>query len=161
MEFWRTGSYNFDIDAFTHKFMLDVTDAQNSAGAFSDVSPNILGPGPGAPGWGDAGIFIPYAAWLQYGDVTLVERSWPAMQHWMDFIAANNPDYLRKKLWATTMLIGSRRINIPPLTSSEPLTGRLSQERWSKWQRRLIGQQMPTNTNNNTITSPQPILQPT
>jgi hypothetical protein len=39
MEFWRTGSYNFDIDAFTHKFMLDVTDAQNSAGAFSDVSP--------------------------------------------------------------------------------------------------------------------------
>jgi alpha-L-rhamnosidase len=97
MEFWRTGSYNFDIDAFTHKFMLDVTDAQNSAGALSDVSPNILGPGPGAPGWGDAGIFIPYAAWLQYGDVTLVERSWPAMQRWMDFIAANNPDYLRTK----------------------------------------------------------------
>ena len=95
--FWRTGSYNFDIDAFTHKFMSDVTDAQNPAGAFSDVSPNILGPGPGAPGWGDAGIFIPYAAWLQYGDVALVERSWPAMQRWMDFIAINNPDYLRTK----------------------------------------------------------------
>jgi alpha-L-rhamnosidase len=95
--FWRTGTYNFDIDAFTRKFMLDVTDAQTAAGAFTDVSPNVLGPNPGAPGWGDAGVFIPYAAWLQYGDANVVERSWPAMQRWMDFILANNPDYLRSK----------------------------------------------------------------
>jgi alpha-L-rhamnosidase len=94
--FWRTGTYNFDIDAFTHKFMLDVTDAQTSAGAFTDVSPNILGPNPGAPGWGDAGIFIPYAAWLQYGDLTVVERSWPAMERWMSFILSNNPDFVRR-----------------------------------------------------------------
>src|SRR3984885_1748033 len=94
--FWRTGTYNFDIDAFTHKFMLDVTDAQTPAGAFTDVSPNILGPNPGAPGWGDAGVFIPYAAWLQYGDTTVVERSWPAMERWMDFILSNNPDYIRR-----------------------------------------------------------------
>jgi alpha-L-rhamnosidase len=94
--FWRTGTYNFDIDAFTRKFMLDVTDAQTSAGAFTDVSPNLLGPNPGAPGWGDAGSLHPYAAWLQYGDASVVERSWPAMQRWMDFILANNPDYLRR-----------------------------------------------------------------
>jgi alpha-L-rhamnosidase len=94
--FWRTGTYNFDIDAFTHKFMLDVTDAQTPAGAFTDVSPNILGPNPGAPGWGDAGVFIPYAAWLQYGDTTVVERSWPAMERWMDFILSNNPNYIRR-----------------------------------------------------------------
>lgn len=94
--FWRTGSYNFNIDAFTHKFMNDVVDAQTAEGAFTDVSPNLLGPEPGAPGWGDAGIFIPYAAWLQYGDVSVVERSWPAMQRWMEFIASNNPDYVRR-----------------------------------------------------------------
>jgi alpha-L-rhamnosidase len=94
--FWRTGTYNFNIDAFTHKFMTDVTDAQTSAGAFTDVSPNILGPNPGAPGWGDAGIFIPYAAWLQYGDVSVVQRSWPAMERWMSFIVSNNPDYIRR-----------------------------------------------------------------
>jgi alpha-L-rhamnosidase len=78
--------------------MLDVVDAQHSSGAFTDVSPNILGETPGAPGWGDAGIFIPYAAWLQYGDKSLVERSWPAMQRWMDFILVNNPNYLRQKM---------------------------------------------------------------
>jgi alpha-L-rhamnosidase len=95
--FWRTGTFNFDIDAFTRKFMLDVTDAQTAAGAFTNVSPNVLGPDPGAPGWGDAGVFIPYAAWLQYGDSTVVESSWPAMERWMDFILKNNPDYVRRK----------------------------------------------------------------
>lgn len=95
--FWRTGTYNFDIDAFTHKFMLDVTDAQTSAGAFTDVSPNVLGQQEGAPGWGDAGVFIPYAAWLQYGDATIVEQSWPAMERWMTFILETNPDYLRRR----------------------------------------------------------------
>jgi alpha-L-rhamnosidase len=94
--FWRTGTFNFDIDAFTRKFMLDVTDAQTAAGAFTDISPNILGPRPGAPGWGDAGVFIPYAAWLQYGDSTVVENSWPAMERWMNFILKNNPDYIRR-----------------------------------------------------------------
>ncbi len=95
--FWRTGTFNFDIDAFTRKFMLDVTDSQTAAGAFTDISPNILGPRPGAPGWGDAGVFIPYAAWLQYGDATVVESSWPAMERWMDFILKNNPDFVRRK----------------------------------------------------------------
>ena len=95
--FWRTGTYNFNTDAFTHKFMDDVVDAQTAQGAFTDVSPNVLGPGPGAPGWGDAGIFIPYAAWLQYGDVSVVEKSWPAMQRWMEFIASSNPDFIRHK----------------------------------------------------------------
>ena len=94
--FWRTGSYNFDIDAFTHKFMYDVVDAQTGDGAFTDVSPNVLGSGPGAPGWGDAGVFIPYAAWQQYGDVGVVEQAWPAMERWADFILSNNPDYIRR-----------------------------------------------------------------
>jgi alpha-L-rhamnosidase len=94
--FWRTGTFNFDIAAFTRKFMLDVTDAQTPAGAFTDVSPNILGPNPGAPGWGDAGVFVPYTTWLQYGDTTIVERSWPAMERWMDFILSKNPDFIRR-----------------------------------------------------------------
>jgi alpha-L-rhamnosidase len=95
--FWRTGSYNFDTQAFTRKFMEDVVDAQTAQGAFTDVSPNVLGDGPGAPGWGDAGVFIPYAAWLQYGDIGVAERAWPAMQRWMEFTASNNPDFIRRK----------------------------------------------------------------
>src|SRR6202790_2111003 len=40
--FWRTGSYNFDIAAFSQKFIRDITDAQSPQGAFRNVSPNTL-----------------------------------------------------------------------------------------------------------------------
>jgi alpha-L-rhamnosidase len=98
--FWRTGTYNFNIDAFSNKFVQDIRDAQSSDGSFSNISPNIFtGPEahPGAPGWGDAGILVPYATWLQYGNRTLLEKSWPAMQRWMDFIQQTNPNFLRQK----------------------------------------------------------------
>jgi alpha-L-rhamnosidase len=94
--FWRTGTYNFDIASFTRKFMLDIDDAQTADNAFTDVSPNLLGSQPGAPGWADAGVLVPYAAWLQYGDRALLESSWPNMQRYMDFILTTNPDYLRR-----------------------------------------------------------------
>ncbi len=100
--FWRTGAYNFNVDAFAQKWMNDVTDAQNPAGAFTNVSPDTLpdiGLGlrtDGAPGWADAGVIVPYTTWLQYGDIAIVRDSWPAMQRYMDFILKNNPDYLRK-----------------------------------------------------------------
>jgi alpha-L-rhamnosidase len=94
--FWRTGSYNFDISSFTRKFMLDIDDAQTADNAFTDVSPNVLGPQEGAPGWADAGVLVPYAAWLQYGDKSLLETSWPNMQRYMDFILRTNPDYIRR-----------------------------------------------------------------
>jgi alpha-L-rhamnosidase len=109
--FWRTGSYNFDIAAFSHKWMHDVVDAQSPEGAFTNVSPNVLpfgGEGSagtsawrqgivGAPGWGDAGVIVPWTTWLQYGDKQIIEENWNAMQRWMDFIQRSNPDFIRAK----------------------------------------------------------------
>ena len=107
--FWRTGSYNFDIEAFSQKFIQDITDAQSSQGAFTNVSPNTLpsstdesaDPPPwsdrvGAPGWGDAGVIVPWTTWVQYGDKAVIEKNWDAMQRWMGFIQSRNPDFLRK-----------------------------------------------------------------
>ena len=96
--FWRTGSYNFDIDAFSHKFMHDVTDGQTDTGDFTNVSPDSLRPygSEGAPGWADAGVIIPWTTWMQYGDRSIIERNWDAMQRFMDFIAKANPDFIRK-----------------------------------------------------------------
>ncbi len=109
--FWRTGSYNFDIAAFSQKFVQDIVDAQTRQGAYSNVSPNTL---PfdggetegtdawsdgmvGAPGWGDAGVIIPWTTWLQYGNTAVIEQNWDSMQRWMEFIQSRNPDFLRKK----------------------------------------------------------------
>ena len=75
--FWRTGTYNFDIASFTQKFMNDIVDAQEANGSFTDISPDLLQPEAGAPGWADAGILVPYAAWLQYGDTALLKLADP------------------------------------------------------------------------------------
>jgi alpha-L-rhamnosidase len=96
--FWRTGSYNFDIDAFTHKFMHDVTDGQTPEGNFTNVAPDALRPhgSEGAPGWDDAGVIVPWTAWMQYGDRSIIEQNWDAMQRFLDFIQKANPDFIRK-----------------------------------------------------------------
>jgi alpha-L-rhamnosidase len=107
--FWRTGSYNFDIAAFSQKFIQDIADAQTGEGAFTNVSPNSLPSSVyvsvgtpqsedriGAPGWGDAGVIVPWTIWVQYGDRAVIEQNWDAMQRWMDFIQGRNPDFLRK-----------------------------------------------------------------
>jgi alpha-L-rhamnosidase len=96
--FWRTGSYNFDIEAFSHKFMGDITDGQTPTGNFTNVSPDSLRPfgSEGAPGWADAGVIIPWTTWLQYGDREIIEQNWDAMQRFMDFILKSNPDLIRK-----------------------------------------------------------------
>jgi len=97
--FWRTGTYNFDIAAFSQLFMQDVVDAQTPKGAFTNVSPNTL-PGEedseGAPGWGDAGVIVPWTTWMQYGDKAIIEQNRKAMQRWMDYIQDGNPNFLRK-----------------------------------------------------------------
>ncbi len=97
--FWRTGTYNYDIAAFSQKFMNDVTDAQTPEGAFTNVSPDVLsGLGSiGAPGWGDAGVIIPYTAWLQYGNRQIIRQHWDAMERWMKFLQDANPNFIREK----------------------------------------------------------------
>jgi alpha-L-rhamnosidase len=108
--FWRTGSYNFDVAAFSQKFIQDIVDAQTIQGAFTNVSPNTLPFGGGgtegtsawnegmvgAPGWGDAGVIVPWTTWVQYADKSAIERNWDAMQRWMEFIQSRNPDFIRK-----------------------------------------------------------------
>jgi alpha-L-rhamnosidase len=96
--FWRTGTFNFDIQAFSHKFLTDITDAQTKQGAFTNVSPDLLRPdgSEGAPGWGDAGVIVPWTVWLQYGDKSAITDNWNAMERWMDYILKANPDFLRK-----------------------------------------------------------------
>ena len=85
--------------------------SERSQGAFTNVSPNTLpfdGGGTegssawnegmvGAPGWGDAGVIVPWTAWVQYGDKAVIEENWDAMQRWMEFIESRNPDFLRTK----------------------------------------------------------------
>ena len=96
--FIRTAAYNGDIAAFFTKWLVDVDDAQNAAGAFSDVSPAPAGrahSNNGTPAWADAGVICPWTIYLMYGDRRILEQHLPAMSRWIDWCQAHSTNLIR------------------------------------------------------------------
>jgi alpha-L-rhamnosidase len=92
--FWRTASFNANLEAFSRKFTTDIRDAQSPAGAFADVSPRVGPTGETVAGWADAGVIIPWSAYLQFRDPRILEDNWTAMEKWMEHVGGANPNYL-------------------------------------------------------------------
>jgi alpha-L-rhamnosidase len=100
--FWRTASYNMDLDQFSKKFAADIRGTQVGTTKYGIFAPGTIQPNPGyGAGWSDAGVIIPWTAWLQSGDTTAIAENWEAMQSYLRDIAADNPDYLWKKNYGT------------------------------------------------------------
>jgi alpha-L-rhamnosidase len=97
--FATTATLEMDVATFYTKWLRDVRDAQGPTGAFSDVSPDPESiAGAGTPAWGDAGVIVPWAVYLAYGDTRILNENYPAMKAWVDYITAHNPNYL----WQTS-----------------------------------------------------------
>jgi alpha-L-rhamnosidase len=97
--FAATALLNMDCGAFLAKWLQDVRDAQAQDGAFPDVAPcptAFPALSHGAPGWGDAGVLVPWLVWRASGERAVLERAYPAMERWMEHLGARNPDHLRR-----------------------------------------------------------------
>ncbi|AXC10873.1 Alfa-L-rhamnosidase [Acidisarcina polymorpha] len=100
--FWRTASYNMDLTQFSKKFAADVRGTQVGTTKYGIFAPGTITPNPGyAAGWSDAGVIIPWTAWLQSGDTRVIEENWEAMEKYLDAIQADNPDFLWSKNYGT------------------------------------------------------------
>lgn len=95
--FWRTGSYNMALAAFSRKFARDMRGSQVGSPFYGIYSPGTSTPHSGSgAGWSDAGVIIPWTAWLQYGGTRIINQNWAAMTKYLDAIKTANPDYLWK-----------------------------------------------------------------
>ena len=92
--FARTACFNMDVAAFFTKWMDDVQDAQSGEGGFPDVAPRLVATTDGAPGWGDAGVIVPWTMYACYGDERILERHYQAMRRWVAYVQQGNPDLL-------------------------------------------------------------------
>jgi alpha-L-rhamnosidase len=96
--FLPTAAYNADVAAFFDKWLRDVRDAQSPDGAFTNVAPRIAGVADqGAPGWGDAGVIVPWHLYRVYGDRRLLERSLDSMRAWVDYVHERNPELVWRR----------------------------------------------------------------
>lgn len=95
--FSRTASYNFNVNQFFSKWLIDLSVDQNEDGSVPHVIPDVMkrkpsSLQPGAAGWSDASIIIPYNMYVTYGDKQIVERQYPSMQAYLGYVqkAAKN-----------------------------------------------------------------------
>ena len=88
--FVKTASYLFNYLPFARKFENDVCDAQHKNGCFTQIAPvggvdfymNVMD---GSAGWSDAGVFIPYRLYLQYGDAHMLTDYYDRMKRFADY----------------------------------------------------------------------------
>jgi alpha-L-rhamnosidase len=98
--FSQTGIFNMDLAGFFTKWLQDIRDAQADDGRFADFSPHPYGPNErfsGAPAWADAGVLVPWRAYVNYGDKRILERQFDAAERWIEFVRAHNPDLIWRK----------------------------------------------------------------
>ena len=97
--FVGAGAYNMDVAAFMTKWLKDLADGQSAEGAYPDTAPRCVGDKmEAAPGWGDAGIIVPWTLYRYYNDKRVVNVQWDSMVKWMDFIHKYNPDFIRRNV---------------------------------------------------------------
>jgi alpha-L-rhamnosidase len=102
--FSRTAAYNFNVNQFFAKWLIDVAADQTKNGSVPHVIPDVLRDKKmeGAAGWSDASITIPYNMYVSYGDKQIVENQYPSMKTYLNYVrgAAKND------LWNTGFQYG-------------------------------------------------------
>ncbi|NHN29715.1 family 78 glycoside hydrolase catalytic domain [Paenibacillus sp. S3N08] len=93
--FIRTASYNMNVGGFFSKWMDDVEDAQRESGAFTNVAPHLGWLESGIAAWGEAGVIVPWTVYRVYGDRRILERHYPAMERFIEFLKQDSSQWLR------------------------------------------------------------------
>jgi len=93
--FARTANYTYDVAAFFAKWMVDIADAQDPSGAFTDVAPAVKGFGQGNHFFADAGIIVPWTLYQVYGDTRIIEEHYEAMSRWVAYMVERSVDCVR------------------------------------------------------------------
>ncbi|MBQ4208446.1 MAG: family 78 glycoside hydrolase catalytic domain, partial [Clostridia bacterium] len=88
--FVKTASYLFNYLPFARKFENDVCDAQHKNGCFTQIAPVggvdfYMNAMDGSAGWSDAGVFIPYRLYLQYGDADMLRDYYDRMRRYTEY----------------------------------------------------------------------------
>ena len=84
----KSATFNTDISAFFTKWLVDLNDAQRADDTYPIYAPapNLRVTDTYSPGWSEAGIICPYTIYKTYGDKKVIEKFWPNMQAYLQFL---------------------------------------------------------------------------
>jgi len=81
--------FNYDLAGLYRKQVGDVIDAQAKDGLVPDIAPEYVefeGGFRDSPEWGAAGVIVPWLVYRWYGDRDTLERAWPVMTRYLDYL---------------------------------------------------------------------------
>ena len=90
--FCGAAAYFVNAYGFLSKWMGDMRDSRRYNGIFPDIAPTPFSATKkfGAGAWSDAGIIVPYKMWLMYGDKTILEDNYDAMELYLKTVFERN-----------------------------------------------------------------------
>ena len=88
--FVRTASYLFSFAPFARKYENDLKDIQHKNGCYPQIAPKggvdpYMNTMDGSAGWSDAGVFIPFRLYLQYGDKAMLTDYYDQMRRFAEY----------------------------------------------------------------------------
>jgi alpha-L-rhamnosidase len=94
--FIRTAAFNYNVASFFTKWLQDMADAQGEDGRIPSVVPHVKSfYNEGGPAWADAAVICPWTIYQCYGDTRILEKSWPMMTRFMQFLERTCRDGIR------------------------------------------------------------------
>lgn len=83
-----TDMYLLDGDRFYRKWIQDILDCQDPVTGHVQHTAPFYGGGGGPGGWGGAVVLVPWAHYVRYGDLSLLQHAFPAMEKWVEYMFA-------------------------------------------------------------------------
>jgi len=83
--FASTACYLADVNMILERWVRELQAGQFKNGSFPMIAPDMWGDSPGDPGWGDAGIIVPWELYKAYGNKSILNELYDNMKAWSVF----------------------------------------------------------------------------
>ncbi len=91
--FCRTAAINFDVERFFEKWLGDMKAEQAEDGSMPFAVPRVhTDDYASSAAWADASVIIPWELYMAYGNRAMLERYFPMMKKWVDYMHASGPE---------------------------------------------------------------------
>lgn len=84
----------FDAESVYRKWLRDVADSQDIHNGHVQHTAPFYGGGGGPGGWGGAIVIVPYAFYKHYGDKSIIEKYYPNMLKYLDYMESHSENGL-------------------------------------------------------------------
>ena len=90
----RSAMHILNMRKFYEKWMEDISDCQDRITGHIQYTAPYTHSGGGPGGWGSAIVVLPYEMWKHYGDDSSLERFYPQMLHYFEYLEAHSENML-------------------------------------------------------------------